>query len=62
MTLSIEALNNANKASQQFKESFQLLLEDKFTLGRANALLDDISELLGIAEEIKQATNPKQEN
>lgn len=57
MTLSIEALNNANQASQEFKKSFQLLLEDKFTVGRANALLSDIESLLNVAENLKKATN-----
>jgi hypothetical protein len=57
MTLSIEALNNANQASEDFKESFQLLLEDKFTVGRANALLSDVESLINIAETIKKGTN-----
>lgn len=60
MTLSIEALNNATQASEEFKETFQLLLEDKFTLARANALLSDIESLLKIAEELKQANNSSQ--
>ncbi|MHC5771533.1 MAG: hypothetical protein ACYTXI_39480, partial [Nostoc sp.] len=62
MTLSMEALNNASQSSDEFKESFQLLLEDKFTIGRANALLSDINSLLNVAEELKQATNKPKEN
>lgn len=58
MTLSIEALNNATQASEEFKEAFQLLLENKFTIARANALLSDIESLLKIAEDLKKATNP----
>ncbi|MBN3926610.1 MAG: hypothetical protein HWQ37_26600 [Nostoc sp. NMS4] len=53
MTLSIEALNNASKSAKDFKEAFQLLLEDKFTIARANELLFDINSLLNVAEEIK---------
>lgn len=60
MTLSIEALNNASQASEEFKEAFQSLLEGKFTIGRANAFLSDIDSLLSVAEELKEQTN-KQE-
>jgi hypothetical protein len=62
MTLSMEALTNASQSSKEFKESFQLLLEDKFTIGRANALLSDIDSLLNVAEELKQATNKPKES
>lgn len=62
MTLSIEALNNATRASKEFKEAFQLLLEDKFTIGRANALLSDIESLLSLAEELKQQPNKQPES
>jgi hypothetical protein len=57
MTLSIEALNNANQASEEFKEAFELLLEDKFTIAHANALLSDIESLLKIAEDLKKPIN-----
>jgi len=57
MTLSIEALNNANQASKEFKEAFELLLEDKFTIAHANALLSDIESLLKIAEDLKKPIN-----
>lgn len=57
MTLSIEALNNANQASEEFKEAFELLLEDKFTIARANALLSDIESLLKVAEDLKKPIN-----
>jgi hypothetical protein len=53
MTLSIEALNNASESAKNFKEAFQLLLEDKFTIARANELLSDINSLLNVTEEIK---------
>ncbi|MBD2438280.1 hypothetical protein H6G69_15885 [Nostoc sp. FACHB-110] len=53
MTLSIEALNNASESAKDFKEAFQLLLEDKFTISRANELLSNINSLLKVAEEIK---------
>ncbi|MEH2203667.1 MAG: hypothetical protein V7K53_06235 [Nostoc sp.] len=53
MTLSIEALNNASESAKDFKEAFQLLLEDKFTIARANELLSEINSLVNIAEEIK---------
>lgn len=62
MTLSIEALNNASQASEEFKEAFQLLLEDKFTIGQANALLSDIESLLSVAEELKQQPNKQPES
>ncbi len=62
MTLSIEALNNATQSSEEFKQSFQLLLEDNFTTERANALLSDIDSLLNVAEELKKANNQPQEN
>ena len=57
MTVSIEALNNATQSSEEFKESFQLLLEDNFTTERADALLSDIDSLLNVAEELKKANN-----
>ncbi len=53
MTLSIEALNNASESAKDFKEAFKLLLEDKFTIARANELLSDINSLVNVAEEIK---------
>lgn len=62
MTLSIEALNNASQASEEFKEAFQSLLEDKFTIERANALLSDVESLLSVAEELKKQTNKQQES
>ena len=62
MTVSIETLNNATQSSEEFKESFQLLLEDNFTTERANALLSDIDSLLNVAEELKKANNQPQEN
>jgi len=37
MTLSVQGLDDATKATESFKESFKLLLEDRFTIGRANA-------------------------
>jgi DNA-binding transcriptional MerR regulator len=57
MTLSIEALNNYTQASEEFKEAFKLILSDKFTMARANALLSDIESLLKVAEDLKKATN-----
>lgn len=54
MTLSIEALNDASKSAQNFKEAFQLLLEDKFTIARANELLSEINSLVNVAEQIKR--------
>lgn len=62
MTLSIEALDNASQASEEFKEAFQLLLEDKFTVGRANALLSDIESLLKVAEQLKKQNNKPKES
>ncbi|MEH2215394.1 hypothetical protein [Nostoc sp.] len=53
ITLSIEALNNASESAKDFKEAFKLLLEDKFTIARANELLSDINSLVHVAEEIK---------
>ncbi|MEH2167823.1 MAG: hypothetical protein V7K41_14330 [Nostoc sp.] len=53
MTLSIEALDNASESAKDFKEAFKLLLEDKFTIARANELLSDINSLLNVAKEIK---------
>ena len=57
MTLSIEALNNATQASEEFKQAFELLLEDKFTIARANAFLSDVESLLKVAEDLKKANN-----
>ncbi len=59
---SLEALDNASQSSQKLRESFQLLLEDKFTKERANTLLSDTNSLLDVAEELKKATNKPQEN
>ncbi|MDZ8030704.1 hypothetical protein [Nostoc sp. DedSLP04] len=53
ITLSIEALNDASESAKDFKEAFQLLLEDKFTIARANELLSEINSLVNVAEEIK---------
>ncbi|MCC5627529.1 hypothetical protein LC613_04935 [Nostoc sphaeroides CHAB 2801] len=53
MTLSIEALNDASESAKDFKEAFKLLLEDKFTIARANELLSDINSLVNVAEGIK---------
>ena len=59
---SLEALDNASQASQKLRKSFELLLEDKFTVERADALLSDLNSLLDVAEELKKATNKPQEN
>ncbi|MEH2045585.1 hypothetical protein [Nostoc sp.] len=53
MTLSIEALNDASESAKDFQEAFKLLLEDKFTIARANELLSEINSLVNLAEEIK---------
>ena len=58
---SLEALKDASRSSQKLRESFELLLEDKFTKERADALLSDTNSLLDVAEEIKKATNKPQE-
>ncbi len=53
MTLAIKGLDDATEATQAFKESFQLLLEDRFTIGRANALLAEIESLINITDNFK---------
>ncbi len=56
ITLSIEALDSSIQASEEFKEAFKLLLEDKFTIARANALLSDVESLLKVVDDLKKAT------
>ena len=58
MTLSIQGLDDAIKATESFKESFKLLLEDRFTIGRANALLSEIESLINVSEDLKRSINP----
>ncbi len=55
LTLSIEAIDSANKASEEFQKAFELLLEDKFTVSRANAFLAEVDSLLKLAEGIKKS-------
>ncbi|WP_420064729.1 hypothetical protein ACLB6K_19110 [Microcystis aeruginosa FACHB-524] len=57
MTLSVQGLDDATKATESFKESFKLLLEDRFTIGRANALLSEIESLINISEDLKRSIN-----
>ena len=59
LTLSVEAINTANQASEDFKQAFQLLLEDKFTVSRANAFLAEVDSLLKVAEGLKKSNQPK---
>lgn len=53
--LSVKALEDATKATTDFKNSFQLVLEDRFSTARANALLAEISYLLTVTKELKTA-------
>ena len=57
MDLSVKALEDATQATTEFKKSFQLVLEDRFSTARANALLADIESLLTVAQELKTAFN-----
>jgi hypothetical protein len=57
MNLSIQALEDATKASTEFKDSFKLVLEDRFSTNRANALLSDIKSLLDVVKELQTAFN-----
>jgi hypothetical protein len=57
MTLSVQGLDDAIKATESFKESFRLLLEDKFTIGRANALLSEIESLINLTENLQKSSN-----
>lgn len=57
MTLSVKGLDDATQASESFKESFKLLLEDKFTIGRANALLSEIESFINVTENLKKSIN-----
>ena len=57
MTLSVQGLDDATKATESFKESFKLLLEDRFTIGRANALLSEIESLINVSEDLKRSIN-----
>ncbi|MBW4612349.1 MAG: hypothetical protein KME21_03555 [Desmonostoc vinosum HA7617-LM4] len=59
MTLQVEALENASKASEAFKEAFKALLEDDFNLARANSFLLDVDTLLKVAEELKEQSEAK---
>lgn len=53
MELTAESLGSATKASEEFKEGFELLLQDKFTLARANELLSSVNSLLKAALALK---------
>jgi hypothetical protein len=55
--LSVKALEDATQATTEFKNSFELVLEDRFSTARANALLADIESLLTVAQELKTAFN-----
>lgn len=55
LTLSVEAIGSANQASEEFQKAFELLLEDKFTVSRANTLLAEVDSLLKIAEGLKKS-------
>jgi hypothetical protein len=46
LSVTSDSLSAATKASKQFKEAFELLLEDKFTLARANDLMSSVNLLL----------------
>ena len=53
--LSVKVLEDATKATTEFKNSFQLVLEDRFSTARADALLADIDSLRKVAQELKTA-------
>ena len=60
MTLSIDALDTASDASQKFKEAFVELVDDRLTIARANALLDDVEALLKTVKDLQTSTAPKE--
>jgi len=60
MTLSIDALDTASGASQKFKEAFVELVDDRLTIARANALLDDVEALLKTVKDLQTSTAPKE--
>jgi hypothetical protein len=60
MTLSIDALDTASDASQRFKEAFVELVDDRLTIARANALLDDVEALLKTVKDLQTSTSPKE--
>ncbi len=57
MTLSVEGLDDATQATKSLKESFKLLLENKFTIGRANVLLSEVESVINITENLKKSIN-----
>jgi hypothetical protein len=57
MNLSIQALDDATQATTEFKKSFKLVLEDRFSVARANALLADIDSLLNVVQDLQTALN-----
>lgn len=59
MTLSVEGLDDATQATKSLKESFKLLLENRFTIGRANALLSEVESVINITENLKKSINNK---
>jgi hypothetical protein len=55
LSVTSDSLGSATKASKQFKEAFELLLEDKFSLARANDLMSSINLLLKAVMTLKQS-------
>lgn len=56
LTLSLDALDAASDASRKLKQAFVELVEDRLTLARANALLDDVDSLLKTVKDIQTST------
>lgn len=55
LTSTSESLKKAASTAEEFRESFQLILEGKFTLPRANSLINSINTLLDAATALKKA-------
>lgn len=60
LTLSIEGLDTASDASIKFKEAFVELVDDRLTIARANALLDEVDALLKTVSDLQATTSSKE--
>jgi hypothetical protein len=60
LTLSIAGLEAASDASIKFKEAFVELVDDRLTISRANALLDEVDALLKTVSDLQTATGHKE--
>lgn len=60
LSLSIDALDTASDASKKFKEAFVELVDNRLTIAKANALLDDVETLLKTVKNLQTSTATKE--